>query len=294
VSDGEPAATVRAAGAVVWRGSAADPEIVLIRRPRYDDWTLPKGKVLAGEPLPVAAAREVQEETGLSVVLGRPLPAQGYFTRNRPKRVDYWAGQVGAEAPFRPNPEVDEIAWLPTGDAARRLTYPPDVDTVRALTSAPLPTTPYILLRHAEAGDSESWPGDDALRPLDDDGRVQAATLARVLACYAPADVITSPAARCVQTVRPYADAAGIEIASDDAFAADAPWSTCLARAKELLCSERPVVLCGHGENMPAIVTWASVELGAPPPVDPSLAKGGLWVLHVAKGSLAGLEYHAV
>jgi len=319
---------ILAAGAVVWRGDVSSPEILLVHRPKYDDWTLPKGKALAGEPLPQTAVREVREETGLPITLGRPLPAQGYLRGVRPKRVDYWAATVnepaanggpsdpsdnlaGSSSPdqavsaggprqvdtstqFMPNHEVDAIEWLRVDRAQDRLTYPRDAEVLAALLEAPTPTAPYIFLRHAYAGLPAAWRGDDAQRPLDETGFEQAATLADVLACYGSARVLSSPTLRCTQTVVPYAARTARPVETTPALAVDAPYQQAVEELRELLSAESPVVLCGHGEGLPALVAWACAALGAAPPIDASLGKGAFWALHVAKGAVVGTEYHQI
>ena len=128
------AAVVEAAGGVVWRRSpAGDLEVLLVHRPRYDDWTVPKGKLDAGEEHAVAALREVEEETGLRCTLGDELPSTSYVDRKgRPKRVRYWS-MTPAGGDFTPTEEVDEVRWLPIDAAADQLTYPRDRAVLRAL-----------------------------------------------------------------------------------------------------------------------------------------------------------------
>ena len=109
---------IRAAGAVVWRRGAAGTDIVLVHRPRYDDWSIPKGKTMPGEHVLLTAVREVAEEAGVRVALGRRLPTTHYVTEGRPKRVDYWAARPVSPDAFTPNEEVDSLAWLPVADAA--------------------------------------------------------------------------------------------------------------------------------------------------------------------------------
>jgi 8-oxo-dGTP diphosphatase len=287
-----------AAGAVIWRGDAGSPDVLLVHRPRYDDWTLPKGKALAAEPLPLTAVREVREETGLSVTLGRPLPPQGYIRGDRPKRVDYWAATVAGPSlglpPHIPNHEVDAIEWLPFRQAQYQLTYPRDADLLGALFDAPAITTPYIFVRHAEAGSPSAWRGDDAKRPLDDVGLEQAAVLAEALACYGTARVLSSPAERCVQTVAPYAARLGVPVEHAPALAVDASPQQAIEFMRDLLSPESPVILCGHGERLPALVAWSCAALGAAPPIDPSLGKGAFRILHLAKSAVVDLEYHVV
>lgn len=127
-ADASPGATVvEAAGGVVWRRSpAGEVEVLLVHRPRYDDWTVPKGKLGAGEDHAGAALREVEEETGLRCTLGEELPSTSYVDRKgRPKRVRYWA-MTPAGGDFTPSAEVDEVRWVPVDAAGARLTYPRD------------------------------------------------------------------------------------------------------------------------------------------------------------------------
>jgi 8-oxo-dGTP diphosphatase len=122
---------IEAAGGVVWRRtSSGTVKVLLVHRPRYDDWSLPKGKLDPGETHKAAALREVEEETGLHCKAKAELVELRYTDRkDRPKRVRYWAMEpVSGE--FEPNDEVDEIKWVAADDAARWLTYDHDVDVV--------------------------------------------------------------------------------------------------------------------------------------------------------------------
>lgn len=128
---------VRAAGGAVWRrGAGGELEVLLVHRPRYDDWSLPKGKCDHGEADEACARREVAEETGFSCSLGPELPSQRYVDhRGRDKVVRYWGMSIeGGEG--RLDHEVDEVAWLPLPEAARRLTYERDVEVLDALPEA--------------------------------------------------------------------------------------------------------------------------------------------------------------
>lgn len=127
-------AVVEAAGGVVWRRTpAGEVEVLLVHRPRYDDWSVPKGKLGAGEDHARAALREVEEETGLHCTLGEELPSTSYFDRKgRPKRVRYWA-MTPAGGVFRPSDEVDQVRWLPVDAAASQLSYPRDRAVLAAL-----------------------------------------------------------------------------------------------------------------------------------------------------------------
>ncbi|BAJ30123.1 MULTISPECIES: NUDIX hydrolase [Kitasatospora] len=132
--------TVLAAGAVLWvpgppkksGKGRKKPRIALVHRPKYDDWSLPKGKLDPGEGWRAAALREVLEETGMRCVLGAELPTQHYLAHGRPKEVRYWAA-VPTDGAFRPNREVDRLEWLPPKRARERLTHPRDRVLVDAL-----------------------------------------------------------------------------------------------------------------------------------------------------------------
>ena len=322
------AAEIQAAGAVLWRagnhGAGNDgAEVALVHRPRYDDWSFPKGKRHKREQLPVTAVREVAEETGVRVVLRRRLRPVHYLREGRPKRVDYWAAREagGPQAGFVPNDEVDRVEWLSLPAARERLTYPHDGAVLDDFASGPADTIPHILLRHASAGDKAAWRGDDLLRPLDERGEADAETLAGLLACFGPHEVISSAAERCVATLRPYAARAGRAVRAEPAFTlragarkqpgcrtggGDTPGTPSAGgvagdsdsltaarhRLTELVSRGVPFVLCGHGEMMAPLVTHACALLGARPPEDPALPKAGLWVLHAAHGGLAAIERH--
>jgi 8-oxo-dGTP diphosphatase len=125
---------VKASGGVVWRpGADGTPELVVVHRPRYDDWSLPKGKLDAGESWEDAAMREVEEEVGLRCTLGPELPPVAYRdNKGRAKVVRYWLMEPEDRvAPFEPNDEVDEMRWVDVATAERLLSYPHDAALVR-------------------------------------------------------------------------------------------------------------------------------------------------------------------
>jgi 8-oxo-dGTP diphosphatase len=121
-------ADVTAAGGVVVR----DGLVALVHRPRYDDWTLPKGKLDNGESFEEAALREVEEETGLRARLLRELPSVSYEVRGRPKVVRYWLMEVESDEGFVANDEVDEVRWVEPAEARALLTYDRDRDVLAA------------------------------------------------------------------------------------------------------------------------------------------------------------------
>jgi 8-oxo-(d)GTP phosphatase len=296
--DGEAAEEVSAAGAVVWRRTGGGAQVALVHRPKYDDWSFPKGKLLPGEHMLLAAVREVAEETGLAITLGRRMPPVRYDTPSAPKRVDYWVAEVAAgTAAFVPNAEVDQLDWVAASAAGARLSYPRDSQTLANFRAGPPRTVPLILVRHASAGSKSRWRKGDRSRPLDARGKKDAKILADLMHCFGTGRVISSPAERCVATVRPYAALAGVEVEIEPAFevAKKAPAGDPeAAKAMAVLAaSDRPVVVCAHRENMPFLLDAACTELGADsPPLEP-LRKGEFLVLHRADGKLAAIErYH--
>jgi 8-oxo-(d)GTP phosphatase len=287
---------IRAAGAVVWRDGPGGIQIAVVHRPKYDDWTLPKGKSEPGEHVLLTAVREVAEETGQLITLGRRLSPSYYKVDGRPKRVDYWAGRVADPAgEFVPGREVDELAWLPMAAAAGRLTYERDVEVLAEFDGGPALTVPVIMLRHASAGSRSAWGGADLARPLDARGAAHADMLARLLPCFGVGRVISSAAERCVATVRPFAALAGAKIEIEPLFTvgAQAPPDAVTLQAAALATEDAPVVVCAHRENLPLLLAAVCARLDAQPPGGRGLRKGRFWVLHVAAGGvLAGAERH--
>jgi 8-oxo-dGTP diphosphatase len=296
MADRPAADEIRAAGAVAWRPGPDGPLVALVHRPKYDDWTLPKGKMDPGESVLLTAVREVEEETGQRVTLGRRLSASCYDVDGRPKRVDYWVARAqDPPAEFVPSHEVDQLAWLSVPEAADRLTYERDVVVLGEFAAGPADTEPLILLRHASAGSRASWRGADLARPLDARGAADADALAWMLRCFGADRLVTSAAERCVATVRPFAALTGAKIEIEPLFtvgAMAAPDAVAL-RAAGLAADQRPAVVCVHRENLPMLLAAACARLGSSPPSGGPLAKGGFWVLHVADAELAATERHA-
>ncbi|MBV7696860.1 NUDIX hydrolase [Streptomyces sp. TRM70350] len=125
---------VQAAGCVLWRRSPVDGglEVCLVHRPKYDDWSHPKGKLKHGEDPLAGALREVEEETGYTAAPGAELPTLHYLANGRPKQVRYWAAEATSGG-FTPSTEVDRILWLSPTAARPRLTQPRDRELVDEL-----------------------------------------------------------------------------------------------------------------------------------------------------------------
>jgi 8-oxo-dGTP diphosphatase len=256
--------TVRAAGALLWRGAGDDLEVLLVHRPKYDDWSWPKGKLDDGETWPGAAVREVLEETGLHVDLGVPLPQAVYEIgadgRYRPKLVQYWAAREVAGDGELAN-EIDEVAWLPVRRARDRLHYKRDRVQLKALVALSergrLDTWPLLLVRHARSVPRRRWNGDDARRTLDESGQEQAQRLVPILQAYGVRRVITSDAERCAATVAPYARLAGQRLLgrhslSEEGFDDDADRS--LRQLDKVIAKGEAAAVCTHRPLLPALL----------------------------------------
>ena len=249
---------VPAAGTIPWRVRDGELQVALVHRPRYDDWSWPKGKLDKDEDWAAAAARETEEETGHTVRLGVPLPSSSYPFLDRDgsmqtKEVHYWAAEVIGGNGKLVN-EIDEVAWLGVGEAHARLHYARDRTQLRAVAAlhhdGNLETWPLVIVRHARALPRSSWHKADWLRPLDDRGRGRAERMVPVLRAYAPKRLVTSPSTRCSQTLAPYAAASKMRLLgkpalSEEVFAEDP--TRALILLDKLFARSAPVVLCTHG-----------------------------------------------
>ncbi len=290
---------VRAAGAVLWRRACGRVEVAVVHRPRYDDWSLPKGKINPGEHPLAAAAREVREETGHAVALGRPLGRQRYVVADAagqvvPKVVHYWAGRA-LDGEHEPGTEVDALAWLDPGEAVARLSYPRDRELLAAFTGAEVDTVPVVLLRHAHAVGRSGWDGVDDDRPLTPRGRAQSVALVAVLAALGPLRVLSSPARRCLETLTPYAESSASPAhleprLSREAGAGQAP-SEVAVEALRAAATGVGTLLCTHREDLAGLL--APLAAAGLSTVPASLGTAEVLVAHVdATGRVLVAQKH--
>jgi 8-oxo-(d)GTP phosphatase len=284
-------AKVRAAGGVLWREVAGRVEVAVVHRPRYDDWSLPKGKLDPGELEAVAAVREIEEETGFSGVLGRALGVTRYRVldggRDVPKRVRWWAVRA-VDGEFVPDAEVDELRWLTVPQAARRVTAGGDDGTLERFASCPPGTSTVLLVRHGLAGRRDQWSGPDLERPLDEVGQRQAQMLVHLLPLWSPEAVLSAPALRCRESVAPAAERLGLGIEVDDELAEDAA-KALPGRLRALGAAGRSVIACSQGGAIGAAVAELTAEAGLT--VDETTApKGSVWALSWYDGDLVDAD----
>ena len=297
---------IDAAGAVVWRVEKGRLEVLLIHRPRYDDWSWPKGKLEAGETAPECAVREVAEETGQDVVLGARLPGLAYRVSNGTEKVvDYWAAQLaGKRSPaLRARPtfpraaksEVDRSIWLDVEAANVKLTRPQDRVPLHHLADLyetdRLRTWAVLVARHGRATKRAGWQGSEASRPLTKEGAQQAAELVPVLAAFGVGSVISSPWARCEKTLRPYAKKTGVPLTLDPALTESShkkrPQQAFEVIA-ETLEAGRSAVVCTHRPVLPTVARAVNAVTpirlgGSVPRENPYLRPSELLVVHMAR-----------
>ncbi len=291
------ATVIPAAGAVLWRSAhdgdgAVEPLVAVVHRPRYDDWSLPKGKVDPGETEPVTAVREVLEETGYASALGRRLLAVSYPVEFGVKHVRYWAARaLGGD--FSPNNEVDELVWLPTADAMKRLQYPLDRKVLRRFAKQPVDTETILVVRHGTAGTRARYKGDDRNRPLDKHGRAQAESLVGQLLAFGATEVHAAPRVRCRQTVEPLAEELGVPIQDEPTLTEEAytdSHGAARRRILEIAKTDGTPVICSQGKVIPDLIAWWCDRDGVRPDRSRN-RKGSTWVLSLAGERLIAADH---
>jgi len=259
MSNDQATPLIQAAGAVLWRKNEnSEIEIALIHRPRYDDWSLPKGKVENNESHVATAYREVLEETGYTSTFGPEIGNVIYKLEGAPKVVRYWAAQASSTQDGKPNPEeVDQLEWLTPKKAKDKLTNKDDRKIVDFFLEFGADTFPIILLRHAKALKRTDWDGDDGDRPLEHRGQLQAKRLLSIYLPYGAREVHTSDALRCTETVEPMTRAMEITpIYSADLseYGYEKDKEVSLDYIQDLMNRGIPALVCSHNPIIPKLV----------------------------------------
>jgi 8-oxo-(d)GTP phosphatase len=293
---------IQAAGGVVWRTmpenvELSNVEVAIVHRPQYDDWSIPKGKCARGEPLVECAIREVFEETGYRVRMGRFLGEAHYMKvsggEERPKVVYYWSLRADAGL-FTPTQEVDGLRWLSIDDARAMLTRATDRDILDRFAEGPIFTSPVLLVRHATAGSRSDWEGDDRARPLDTRGWEQAEQLVRLLSRFGVGRIISADFVRCVQTVEPLSEAISVPIEEEPLMGElDYPGNEAAALdyVRSVGSLEGAVVISSQGGVIPDLLERLAKEDDFDLQQDFDTKKGSTWSLGFDGPRLVAAEY---
>ncbi|WP_083563098.1 NUDIX hydrolase [Boudabousia liubingyangii] len=293
-----PSRIIRAGGALVWRplneggGKGSDQanqplsenqiEVLIVHRPRYDDWSWPKGKSEPGEHILSAAVREVEEETGLPIRLECPLLTQRYrLGSGQTKEVYYWIGRAevapGALLTRPPvarasSREIDEVRWVKATRARKLLTRRGDRrlldDLISKLHNQQLETRTVILTRHGKAQSRDRWDGPDHERPLNRVGATQSLDLVELFSSYGINQLASSPYRRCLTTLAPYQGLAELAIEElpqlGEDEAAENPAQVSATLSQLIAKPGEPTVVCFHRPTQKDLV--AALEEAADTP----------------------------
>ncbi len=298
------AVPIRAGGGVVWRhaheGADGEPsvEVAVIHRPRYDDWSLPKGKLASGESDLEGAVREVLEETGFHVRVGRPLGETRYDKRApggvRTKVVRWWSMQA-EEGAFSPTREVDALEWLSLAEASARMTRTTDREVLERFARGSIPTRAVLLVRHASAGNAQEWTRDDRDRPLDDCGVAQADELVRMLSRFEIGSIVSADLRRCIDTVASVADAFEVPVELDPVLSETGypgREEEAIALLRRLGDAEHDAVVCSQGDVIPDLVGRLAAVDDYPVDTPVPSRKGSTWALSIdPDGRLVAADY---
>ena len=282
---------ILAAGGVVWRETSDSKiEVALIHRPRYDDWSFPKGKLDSGEELISCAHREIMEETGLDVELGPYLGEIEYEAIEGAKLVKYWAAKsINNAMEFHPNSEVDLLEWHDLDSAKAKLTRDNDREILEIFAESPYKANKLIMLRHAKALARSEWQGGDEDRPLDNLGQIQAKRMHAIYQVFGISQIHTSDAVRCYDTVIGMTKALNIEpiITSKlSEYTFEKTKDKALDYVKELAdqvrTTEDTVMLCSHNPILPRMLEKVCKKSDVDFPEN-KLKPGEAWVIYLGK-----------
>ncbi len=286
--------TVIAAGAVVWRyDGEGNVHVLLIHRPRYDDWSIPKGKLDEGEQLIACAYREVIEETHLKVSFGPFITETEYSVADGLKRVSYWAAHAfDPNDNFVANAEADEGRWLTIEEAIELATRESDKEVLSVFFKSPFDSQALIMLRHGKALAREEWLGGDEDRPLDQRGSLQAKRMISIYQAFNIEKVITSDAIRCYDTVEPLTKALDIKLKVEKDIS-EQSWKKdkelAIEFAKEIIKDERTILVCSHNPVVPRMLEKLTKKIDFDYP-DNKLQPGEAWIIHHKKKEVLQID----
>lgn len=286
-----PKESIWAAGCVMARWSKrGEAEYLIVHRPRYDDWSLPKGKLNRGESFLDGALRETREETGFTGKKPRPVGSVGYFTKaGNPKVVRWWLTEVKS-GKFKSNKEVDKVKWLPFDKAIKKLAYTNDRSVLDRANDMYLEKSAGTihLVRHAWAGVADAGDPEDWDRPLDKRGKKQRSVLRDKLMAFPITRIGSSNYTRCVSTVRPFAERLGIPVEHETALVEGSHPHMLVALIHDL--QEEAAVLCTHGDVIADLIGHLFAE-GVPMDGPMEWDKGSVWQLRTISGRVVSGTY---
>jgi len=274
---------ISAAGAVVWRKHKDNfTEVAIIHRPKYDDWSFPKGKLEIGESLISCAHREVLEETNLQTEFGPHLGQVEYFTPDGLKKVTYWSAKVISEKPFRANTEVDQLKWIPITKVIEVLTNETDKEIFDKFVKVKFNSKPFILLRHAKAITRDEWQGEDDDRPLSSSGQNQAMRLLSTYQVFNIDQIHSSDAVRCYDTVKSMAKGLDIKLEvssklSESTYKKDK--EKAFDYVRELIKEDKSILICSHNPILPKMLNKLTKKSEIEADED-KLSPADGWVIH--------------
>lgn len=286
---------IRAAGAVLWRRLSDELiQVALIHRPRYDDWSFPKGKAEDGELEISCAYREVLEETGYDSIFGPQLGKVSYQVEETDKEVTYWAAEaLGNPVPVMDFEEVDQLIWVTVADAYLKLSLESDKQILANFEKFGPDSHPLILLRHAKAISREEWSSDDGDRPLAHTGQLQAKRFLANFLPYSIKEIITSDAVRCYESVEHISRALELNPIfspqlSEYQFHKDKKsWHSTI---DEILENDFSTLVCSHNPVIPAIVKKLIGKKNVKV-LDHDLLPGEAWVIHHLDDEVTAIDW---
>jgi 8-oxo-dGTP diphosphatase len=282
---------IRAAGGVVFRKTPKGKiRVLVVHRPRYDDWTPPKGKADKGESPEETAVREVLEETGYRCRIVAPLGPTRYRVPGGVKEVHWFGMRPLPDSPgFKRNSEVDKVMWLSSRKLVDKLSYDQDRELIEGTDFKKLAQTGNLyLIRHTTAGERSRWKGRDEDRSLTKKGWREADAIAGYLAGAGIERIVSSPFERCVQSVKPLAKLIKAPVEISPLLGEEPDIDAAYALVDGLVGTN--AVVCSHGDVIPALINrmmWAGLTLDS----RFYCSKGSIWVVGVEEGKFTNAHY---
>lgn len=289
---------IRAAGAVLWRQTPdGNHEVAIIHRNKYEDWSLPKGKLETNETSIACASREVFEETGIRATFGQQLGTTDYEDNGQLKRVQFWAAKAPwSQEQFKPNEEVDLMRWVAPEIALLQLTHKSEREIVERFITTGYCSNVLIVLRHTVAVSRGDWDGPEPARPLSDVGVSQTLKIAQHFVPFGIQEIYTSDYFRCSTTVSLLASNLNLPVVetsslNEETFAFDPSLATSFVNA--LRHSDKNILICSHNPVIPTVIRYLlGTKLKNKDLI--KLEPGDAWIIHHIQGEIVGLDFLAL